>query len=71
MTEKPYKSIEELFEGFEGEYEPMEIDWGEPVGEEILTDETDLTEEELNIIEQSCRDYERDPDSFTSLSDLR
>jgi antitoxin MazE len=32
---KPYKSIEELFEGFDGEYEPIEIDWGKPVGEEV------------------------------------
>jgi antitoxin MazE len=32
---KPYKSIEELFEGFEGEYEPVSIDWGKPVGNEI------------------------------------
>ena len=36
-------SIEELFEGFEGEYEPPadwpllgnEVDWGEPVGKEM------------------------------------
>ncbi|MCL2170566.1 MAG: hypothetical protein FWB71_00320 [Defluviitaleaceae bacterium] len=30
-----HKTIEELFEGYEGEYEPIEIDWGEPVGKEI------------------------------------
>ncbi len=29
------KSIEELFEGFEGEYKEKEVDWGEPVGDEI------------------------------------
>jgi antitoxin MazE len=35
-TEKrPYKSIQELFEGFDGEYEPVEIDWGKPVGNEV------------------------------------
>jgi antitoxin MazE len=32
---KPYKTIEELFEGFTGEYEPVEIDWGNRVGDEI------------------------------------
>ena len=38
-------TIEELFEGFDGEYEPpvdwplqgSEIDWGEPVGKEAWT----------------------------------
>ena len=34
-NKKTHKSIEELFEGFEGEYEPIEIDWGKPVGKEI------------------------------------
>lgn len=29
------KSIEELFENFNGEYEPTEFDWGKPVGNEI------------------------------------
>lgn len=29
------KSIEELFEGFEGEYKAEELDWGAPVGEEV------------------------------------
>jgi hypothetical protein len=33
--------------------------------------ETDLTEEEREIIAKSSRDFEQDPDSFTSLSDLR
>jgi hypothetical protein len=33
--------------------------------------ETDLTEEEREIIARSSRDFEQDPDSFTSLSDLR
>ena len=28
-------SINELFEGYEGEYEPVPIDWGAPVGKEI------------------------------------
>lgn len=29
------KGIEELFEGFEGEYKAEELDWGAPVGEEV------------------------------------
>lgn len=29
------KKIQELFEGFQGEYEPCNVDWGEPVGEEV------------------------------------
>jgi len=32
---KKHKSIEELFAGYKGEYEPVEIDWGKPVGREI------------------------------------
>ena len=28
-------TISELFEGYEGEYEPIQIDWGVPVGKEI------------------------------------
>ena len=34
-TKKQHKTIEELFEGFEGEYIPEEIDWGEDVWREI------------------------------------
>ena len=30
-----HKTIEELFAGFQGQYEPIEIDWGKPVGKEI------------------------------------
>ncbi len=30
------KTIIELFEGYNGDYKPSEIDWGEPVGNEIL-----------------------------------
>ena len=29
------KTIEELFKGFDGEYKPGEVDWGEPVGKEV------------------------------------
>lgn len=29
------KNIKELFENYKGEYEPVKIDWGEPVGNEI------------------------------------
>ena len=41
LTDKPYepkreyKSIQELFSDFKGEYEPINIDWGKPVGNEI------------------------------------
>ena len=28
-------TISELFDGYEGEYEPVPIDWGTPVGKEI------------------------------------
>ena len=28
-------TISELFEGYDGEYEPIQIDWGTPVGKEI------------------------------------
>ncbi len=31
----PRKSIKAIFDGFDGEYAPANIDWGEPVGEEI------------------------------------
>lgn len=29
------RSLDELFEGFDGVYTTEEIDWGEPVGEEV------------------------------------
>lgn len=29
------KNIKELFEDYEGEYEPIKVDWGKPEGEEI------------------------------------
>lgn len=29
------KNIKELFDGFDGEYKETEIDWGEPVGDEV------------------------------------
>lgn len=28
-------SLDELFEGFEGEYTTKEVDWGDPVGDEV------------------------------------
>lgn len=34
--DKKRKTIIELFEGYDGDYKPSEIDWGEPVGNEIL-----------------------------------
>lgn len=33
--EKKRKNIKELFANYNEEYEPIEIDWGEPKGEEI------------------------------------
>lgn len=30
------KTIIELFDGYDGDYKPSEIDWGEPVGNEIF-----------------------------------
>lgn len=32
---EPRKSIEELFANFDGEYTPVTVDWGNPVGNEI------------------------------------
>lgn len=29
------KTIKELFDDFQGDYEPVEIDWGNPMGNEI------------------------------------
>lgn len=33
--DKKRKNIKELFENFEGDYKPIELDWGEPEGDEI------------------------------------
>ena len=35
IKEPKRKNIKELFENYEGQYEPIEIDWGSPEGEEI------------------------------------
>ena len=32
---EPRKNIMELFADFDGDYVPVEIDWGEPVGDEV------------------------------------
>jgi len=32
---EPRKNIEDLFVNFDGEYKPIDIDWGKPVGKEI------------------------------------
>jgi len=32
---RAYKTIQERFEGFDGVYEPIEVDWGKPAGKEI------------------------------------
>lgn len=29
------KTMEELFDGYDGDYKSEEIDWGEPVGDEV------------------------------------
>lgn len=34
-TTQDRETIVELFADFGGEYEPVDIDWGEPAGEEI------------------------------------
>ncbi len=34
FSSKP-KNIMELFENFDGEYEKITVDWGEPMGDEI------------------------------------
>ena len=34
-AKKERKNIKELFEDFEGEYKPIDVDWGTPKGEEI------------------------------------
>lgn len=31
----PFITIQQRFHGFTGEYEPVSIDWGEPVGDEV------------------------------------
>ena len=32
---EPRKNIMELFADYDGEYVPVDIDWGQPVGEEV------------------------------------
>ncbi|MBU4540322.1 MAG: AbrB/MazE/SpoVT family DNA-binding domain-containing protein [Firmicutes bacterium] len=32
---KKYRTLEELFEGFDGDCTTTEIDWGKPVGKEV------------------------------------
>jgi len=34
-TPRQYPTVQELFANFEGDYEPINIDWGSPVGEEV------------------------------------
>lgn len=34
-NKKEYKTIQERFKNFYGEYEPIEVDWGKPVGREL------------------------------------
>ena len=34
-SKRPHKTIQERFVGFTKEYEPINIDWGKPVGNEI------------------------------------
>ena len=35
MEHKDIQTIDELFDGYDGDYVTEEIDWGEPAGEEI------------------------------------
>ena len=35
ISSKKRKNIRELFEGYNGKYEPIDIDWGKPEGSEI------------------------------------
>ncbi len=35
VTQKERKNIRELFANFDGEYTPIDIDWGNPEGKEI------------------------------------
>ena len=35
VIKKAHLTIQERFEDFEGDYEPIEMDWGDPVGNEI------------------------------------
>ena len=35
-AQKNHITIDELFEGYDGEYKPEEIDWGEPAGKELF-----------------------------------
>ncbi len=32
---KKRRTIEEIFEGYDGDYQPVEFDWGPPVGREV------------------------------------
>ena len=34
-NKKAYQTIQERFKDFHGDYEPIEVDWGKPVGKEI------------------------------------
>lgn len=35
VVKEDRRSIEDIFEGYEGEYTPIEVDWGAPKGKEI------------------------------------
>ncbi len=35
VVHKERKNIKELFANFDGEYTPQNVDWGEPVGDEV------------------------------------
>ena len=32
----PYRSIDELFEGYDGDWQPCEFNWGDDVGAEVV-----------------------------------
>ena len=36
FSDAPFASMDELFAGYEGEYVPVEADWGEDIGHEVV-----------------------------------
>jgi hypothetical protein len=45
MKEVECMSIIDLFIGYEGEYKPEEIDWGDSVGKEIIDSDKEVSHE--------------------------
>lgn len=36
FSDAPMQTMDELFKGYEGDYRPHELDWGEDVGAEVV-----------------------------------